>query len=503
MTRVTGNNTPMTKGEHGDLETSVEHSCDLLIVGGGGAGMCAALEAEKRGLRVTILEADTKLGGATALCSGVFYAAGTPIQEQNGVTDSPDKMYEYIMTLNQGALRPDIIHTLSTQARHGLDYLIKLGASFPLDHLVGGGRTRVARGHSCDGVGGTIADTLIREVQRTDIDIQLEVRVESLIVEDSAVVGARATSGREYRARAVAVTTGGIGNSMKMLERLFPSVAQHGDRVWAVHEDAPFILGEGIEMAEAVGARVIGHDTGLPMPTAGFAHNIEGVLPPWIMLVNSNGQRFMSETSAFSTSGYLINEQEGARAFAIFDEKSLQEISDNLDYLDPLKQNQSVPSWHKKSIQEQVAKGVVKKANTLLELAELTGINSVGLETTAAKYNADYDAGFDSVYMKSAGHHPVRQAPLYAVEVRSSMIGLTGAGLEIDPQARVLDAYGRIIPGLYAAGETTGGVVGSRYAAGGIMIAGAVVFGRILGNTVADQIHDAATDHDRVTAGVE
>lgn len=496
---VSPTTSPRSQGPHEGGEPQV----DLLVIGGGGAGMCAALEAEERGLRVVILEADAKLGGATALCSGVFYAAGTPIQEANGVVDSPEQMYEYITTLNQGALRPDIIHTLSQQAPDGLQFLLDLGASFPNDALVGGGRTRVARGHSCDGVGGSIADTLIREVQRRDIDVRLGVRVASLLSGDGIVLGARDTSGQEYRARAVAITTGGIGNSMRMLERLFPSVAQHGDRVWAVHEGAPFILGEGIEMAEAVGAHVIGHDTGLPMPTAGFAHNVEGVLPPWIMLVNSKGRRFMSETSAFSTSGYLINEQEGSRAFAIFDEKALQEVSDNLDYLDPLKQNQSVPSWHKTSIQEQVARGVVKKANTLAELAEQVGISATGLEATVAKYNADFDAGADSVFMKSAGHHPVRQAPFYSVEVRSSMIGLTGAGLEIDAEAHVLDANGRVIPGLYAAGETTGGVVGSRYAAGGIMIAGAVVFGRTVGRTVAAELEGATASGAREMAGMQ
>lgn len=464
---------------------------ELLVIGGGAAGMCAALEAAQLGVKVMLLDADAKLGGATALCSGVYYAGGTAIQEANGVTDSPDAMYEYIMTLNRGELQPDIIQTLSNHAPEGLDYLIDLGTSFPVDNLVGGGRNRVARGHSCDGVGGSIAEVLMREVAKRDIDVRLGVRIASLIKEDGRIVGARDTAGTDYRAGAVAITTGGFGNSKAMIERLFPSVAQHGDRVWAVHEGAPFILGEGITMAEAEGANIIGHDTGLPMPTAGFAHNVEGVLPPWIMLVNAQGRRFMSETSAFSVSGYLINEQEGSRAFAIFDDKSLQEVSDDLDYLDPLKQNMSVPSWHKKSIEEQVEKGIVQSASTLEELAELAGIDSIGLATTVAKYNADFDAGFDSVHFKKVGHHPVRVAPFYAVEVRSSMIGLTGAGLEIDSSTRVLDAHGRVIPGLYAAGETTGGIVGGRYAAGGIMIAGAIVFGRILGQTASRAILEA------------
>ncbi|MER7684896.1 FAD-dependent oxidoreductase [Streptomyces sp. NPDC097610] len=475
------------------MTANIDERPDLVVVGGGGAGMCAAMAAQDLGLRAVVLEADTKLGGATALCSGVYYAAGTPVQEQHGIRDSPDSMYGYIMTLNQGALRPDIIHTLSSRAKEGLELLVGLGASFPVDNLVGGGRTRVARGHSCDGAGGSIADTLIREVTRRGIDVRLGVRASELIAENGAVVGVRDSQGGEFRAPAVAITTGGFGNSMPMLERHFPSVAQHGDRVWAVHEEAPFILGDGIRMAEAVGANVVGHDTGLPMPTAGFAHNIEGVLPPWIMLVNSRGRRFMSETSAFSTSGYLINEQEGSRAFAIFDEKSLRDVSNELDYLDPLKQNQSVPSWHELSIREQVRKGSVFCADSLEDLAVQAGIDPIGLSASVDRYNADHDRGVDAEFLKRTGHHPVRVAPFYAVEVRSSLIGLTGAGIEIDADARVLDRHGRSIPGLYAAGETTGVVVGSRYAAGGIMIANAVVFGDIIGRTVAAERARMAT----------
>ncbi|MET0545255.1 MAG: FAD-dependent oxidoreductase, partial [Caulobacterales bacterium] len=436
---------------------------DVIIVGGGGAGMCAALELNKLGLKTVILEADQKLGGATALSSGVYYAAGTKIQKANGVTDdTPADAYEYIMTLNQGALRPEIIRILCDRAAEGLDFLIAQGAAFPDDHLVGGGRNRVARGHSCSGEGGSIAEVLAARVLETQVDVRLGVRVESLIIERGRVAGVRA-GGQDYHGGAVILTTGGFGNSKEMLARFYPSAAQHGDKTWAVHEPAPFILGDGLLMAEKIGAAITGHDTGLPLPTAGFKHNVEGVLPPWIMLVNAEGKRFMSETSPYSVSGYLINAQTGAKSFAIFDEKTLKEVSDDLDYLDPLKQRMSVPSWHQESIREEVAKGVVKRGDTLKDLAEQAGIAPRALELTVARYNADFDNGADKAFNKSTGHHAIRVPPFYAVEVRSSMIGLTATGLDIDDKARVLDADGGVIPGLYAAGELLGCVIGSRY----------------------------------------
>lgn len=461
---------------------------NIVIIGGGGAGMCAALEANARGLSCVLLEADDKLGGSTALSSGVYYAAGTAIQRANGITtDTSDAMYEYIMTLNQWALRPEIIRLLCDRAADGLDFLIAKGVSFPDDHLVGGGRNRVARGHSCSGEGGSIAAVLADRVRETDVVVRLNTRVDGLIVENDRVVGARAAD-NEFRGDAVIVTTGGFGNNKEMRARLYPSVAQHGDKTWAVHEPAPYILGDGILMAERIGAAITGHDTGLPLPTAGFKHNVEGVLPPWIMLVNVEGRRFMAETSPFSVSGYLINAQTGSKSYAIFDETTLKEVSDDLDYLDPLKQRMSVPSWHQKSIREEVARGVVKQADTIEELARQAGIKPAALAEQVRRYNADFDQGRDAQFNKNSGHHAIRVPPFYAVEVRASMIGLTAAGLDIDNRARVLDADGRVIPGLYAGGETLGCVIGNRYSAGGISIANAVVFGRRAGECASEDV---------------
>jgi hypothetical protein len=193
----------------------------------------------------------------------------------------------------------------------------------------------------------------------------------------------------------------------------------------------------------------------------------------------------MSETAAYSVSGYLINEQTGAHAFAIFDDQTLRNFSNDVGYLDPSKQRVSVSSWHEASIRAEVAKGVVKCADTIAEVAVKVGISPLALEQTVADYNDDCDQGADSRFLKNIGLRPIRVPPFYAVEIRSSLIGLTAAGLDIDGKCRVLDEHGRVISGLYAAGEVLGCVIGSRYAAGGISIANAIVFGRLAGQMAA------------------
>jgi succinate dehydrogenase/fumarate reductase flavoprotein subunit len=446
--------------------------------------MSAAVEARKGGASCLILEADEKLGGATALTSGVFCAAGTEVQRAAGVVDTPDAMFEYIMTLNRGEIRPDLLRILCEKSNEGLEFLIEHGASFPVDYLVGKGRWRTPRGHACSRRGGSISEILARAVSHAGAEVRLGTRVDGLILENGAVVGARAGKD-EYRANTVVVTTGGFANSKEMIARLYPSMAQHGHKVWAVHHPAPFILGDGITISEAVGARIAGFDTGLPLPTPGFARNVESVLPPWLVIVNAEGRRFMSETAAYSVSGYRINEQTGAHAFAIFDDQTLRNCSKDVDYLDPSKQGVSVSSWHEASIRAEVAKGVVKCADTISEVAVQAGIAPPALEQTVADYNDDCDRGDDSRFLKNTGLSPIRVSPFYAVEIRSSLIGLTAAGLDIDRKCRVLDEHGRVIPGLYAAGEVLGCIMGSRYAAGGISIANAIVFGRLAGQMAA------------------
>lgn len=455
---------------------------DVIIVGGGGAGLSAAIMARDAGASCMIVEADEKLGGATALSAAVMYAAGTSVQRAAGIAnDTPEAMYHYVMTLAGWETNPRILRTLCEQSGPALEWLIGLGVQFPPAYLVCSGVEEVPRGHPSQG----LVESLISAAGARGAEEVLATRVDALIVEEGRVVGIRA-QGTELRAAAVIIATGGFGNSPEMIRRLFPTAAQHGEWTYAVHWRAPFILGDGIRLGEDVGAAIVGQDTGLLLPTSGFGQFVEAFLPPWILLVNTLGKRFMDESAPYAVSGYLLNAQPGKHAYALFDEPTLVEASQDLRFADPYHSGAAMPTWEYNLIRKNIASGKVHRAETLAELAGKIGVDTETLARSVEAYNRDCEAGTDRAYFKKMDRYfPLRTAPFYAREVRACVIGQTGAGLDIDEGARVLDAHGAPIPGLYAAGETLGCVQGKRYSGGGMGIANAITFGRIAGQSAA------------------
>ena len=463
----------------------MERNYDVIVVGGGGGGLSAAIAAHDAGANCIVLEADTRLGGATANSGGVFYAANTSVQRAQGIEgDTPAAMVEYVMALNQWKARPDLITYYANKSEAVLEWLISIGADFPGGHLVCSGVESVARGHACAGGGAGIGEPLINAVGARGIETVLSCRVESLIFQDGKVVGVRA-QGMDLYAHCVIVTTGGFGNNPEMLQKLYPT-SWHEGWTWAVHRDNPYILGDGLSMAEQIGAEIVGFDTGLILPTSGFWKALEPWLPPWIMVVNKEGRRFMSELSPYSACGYLIAEQTERRVWAIFDDQALRDASADTAYLDPYRNGMNIPTWEENTIRDQVTKGRVMKADTLEELARLTGIDAIALAQTVKVYNQDAGSGKDTHFYKKAPKLcPIANGPFFAVEIRAAIIGNTGVGLNIDERTRVLDRHGCPIQGLYAAGEVLGCWQGARYAGGGLAVGGAIVFGLLAGQVAA------------------
>lgn len=455
---------------------------DVIVIGGGGAGMCAAIEASDAGARVALLEADRRLGGSTALSGGVFYAAGTSVQRAAGIVgDSADEMFHYYMTINQYRVEASLARTLSDRAAEGLEWLIGLGVEFPPGELYRSGVERVPRGHKPVGNGAAIAEALEREVSKRAIDVALDTRVEELIVQRGPRrVAGVVVDGTRVTSRAVVIATGGFGANPLLLNTLYPEAAAHGDWTWYIGN--PNCRGDGLALGESAGADIVGHNRGLLLTTPNFHKVLEVYVPGWLVYVNREGRRFVNETAEYAVMSGVVKAQTGGSCFAIFDDRARAEARPDPRYADAFAAGTLALNWVTETLDAQIAAGKVIKGQTLEELEARCGIRPGSLATTFRRYNADAAAGFDSQFFKDGSlMKPVATPPFFAVEIRPAIVCLTSTGLRIDTSARVLDRCDRVIDGLYAAGETTGGVLGERYIGGGNSIANAIVFGRIAG----------------------
>jgi fumarate reductase flavoprotein subunit len=244
-------------------------------------------------------------------------------------------------------------------------------------------------------------------------------------------------------------------------------------------------VGDGLRMAERVGASIGGENRGLLLTTPGFHKQLEVYVPGWIVYVNAQGRRFVNETAAYAVMAGVIKEQ-GGKCFAVFDEASRAQAKPAPEFADAFASGVLPLNWVADVLAEQVAQGKILRADSLEALAKCAGIAPASLASTVARYNADCAAGHDSAFFKDAKQlRPISTPPFYAAEIRPAIICLTSCGPRITPDTHVLDQNERPIPGLFAAGEVTGNVLGDRYIGGGNSIANAIVFGRIAGRSAA------------------
>jgi fumarate reductase flavoprotein subunit len=409
---------------------------------------------------VIVLEADSKIGGSTALSGGVVYAAGTAVQRERGISDSPDAMYEYYVTLNQWCVEPALVRRLCDEGAPAIEWLMGLGVEFPAQLLYASGEDGVPRGHIAQGGGAGIIRALEQAAGARAIEVAPRARVEHLHTDSGGVTGLSA-AGVEIRTGAVIVASGGFGHNTKLLRRHFPDASRHGDWTWSV--SAPCCRGDGLLLGESLGAALAGHNRGLLLPTPDFSHHLELKPPGWVVLVNREGRRFVDETAAYVVLSCVIGEQSGGACFAIFDEQARAQAEPDPLFADAFAAGALPLDWVSSELQRQVERGKILSADSPAELGRRAGIEPLALETMLESYNAGCRDGRDACFFKPAeALRPVERAPFYAAEIRPAIVCLTSTGLRIDAGARVLDTAERPILGLYAAGETTGGVLGAR-----------------------------------------
>jgi hypothetical protein len=255
----------------------------------------------------------------------------------------------------------------------------------------------------------------------------------------------------------------------------------HGDWHWYI--GPPENRGDGLAMGVSAGGVVVNENAGVLIETPNFSHVVDAFTPPWLVFVNRQGQRFVNEMASYCVLGSVISAQPDSRCWALFDESTLSVATEDAAFIDPYGLGVEMESnWTSEVLKAQIDSGRVVSADTLTALAQDTGIDADGLAATVEQWNADVAVGTDQVFEKPPTMLlPIATPPFHAVELRPAMIGMTFAGLRTDQYAQVLDGAGVPVPGLYAAGELVGGLMGWIYPAGGTSIGNALVFGRIAG----------------------
>ncbi|MEG0764428.1 MAG: flavocytochrome c [Pseudoflavonifractor sp.] len=442
-------------------------SAQVIVVGSGGAGLSAAVSAAEEGASVIVIEKMPNIGGNTVRSIGMYNCVDPALQGPLGIEDSEEEFFRETWEGGHREAKEDLVRVLTSQADEGKVWLESLGVTFDtvIDNCLGG---KLARGHYARSHTGT---DYIQALQGACTDrgvvILTQVTARSLLVENGRVVGVRADrDGQELlltAERGVVLATGGFGYNVEM--RLTYNESLTADMLCS---NSPGATGDGILMAQEVGANLVNmqYIETYPMGDV-YDGGLRNSIPNSInfgILVSQEGRRFVAEDSGRDQLSASMRAQTGGFAYSVTDGDYLLTKQDK-DYLEGL-----------------VSMGTVVKAESLSDLAQKLKLPPDALAQTVADYNRGLAAGQDA-FGRTTLYNAIDTPPYYA-NPRKPTVHYTLGGVEIDAEARVLTPAGLPIPGLFAAGEVTGGVHGANRL-GGNSFPDIIVFGRIAGRGAA------------------
>ncbi|WP_417143321.1 FAD-dependent oxidoreductase [Raoultibacter massiliensis] len=456
-----------------DVANMQQTETDVLVIGGGGAGICAALSAAEQGANVVLCEKMSVLGGATMLSSGKIPAVGTKQQTDMGESDSIGACVMDIMRPNNYSVRPDLVYTVTEQSKDIVEWTESHGAVWTIDAALYYGQT-AHRMHTTNDAGKGLTDALIASMgENSAITQMLSCEILGLVLADDedAVVGAYGKNGRDevaFIAKNTVLASSGFANNADMLAQYCP------EAVDAFKMVAPGATGEGILWAQELGAELqnMGAYQGHAFHGVDNDQTLEqGIANNGGIIVNQEGNRFMSEYGGYSELSPHVLAQTDHIAYLCFTDTQVEK-------------SVKFPEWEEA--------GIVMKAGSAAELAAAIGADAATLEKTIAEYQEAIEKGEDKF---NRAHLPAGfDAPYYALKITGE-IRHTQGGMATDVAGHVLRTDKSLIKGLYAAGGCTEGFSsrgGAAYMSGNGLIQ-ALVFGKIAGAAAATEDRESAT----------
>ena len=506
-----------------DYKTAVENNAtaedstvdaDVVVVGAGGAGMTAAITAAAEGKSVVIVESQAMVGGNSVRATGGMNAGKTVYQDENefgesagvektlktaaekyadnetitalaktvseqwaayqanptGYFDSVELMELDTMIGGKGINDPELVETLCANSADAIDWLDEHGITLHNVSSFGGASVkRIHRPVNAEGktvsVGSYMIPLLEENCEKAGVKMMLDTTATEILTDaNGAAVGVKATgaSGETVtvNAKAVVLASGGFGANLDMVVKYKPELKGF------MTTNAPGIQGQGIEMAQAIGAATVDMDQIQIHPTveANTAALItEGLRGDGAVLINAEGKRFIDEVGTRDVVSAAEIAQTGSYSWLVVDQAMVDASS---------------------VIQGYIKKGYTVTGETYEELGKAMGVDAAAFAETMDKWNGYVEAKNDPDFGRTSFANPLNTAPYYAVKVTAGVHHTMG-GLKINANTEVLNEKGEVIPGLFAAGEVTGGVHGANRL-GGNAVADFTVFGRIAGAAASD-----------------
>lgn len=446
-------------GEAQNVET------DVVIIGAGGAGLTAAIEAKENGANVILVEKNAVVGGNTNFATGGLNAAGTEFQKQKDIEDSIELFFEDTMKGGKDLNNPDLVKVLTERSAETVKWLTERGADLSDVGRMGG--ASVNRCHRPTGgaaAGAQLVKALETKAKELEVDIRVQTKAVEILTEDNKVIGIKVEDGKgsnyDIKAKAVILASGGFGASQEMVIKYSPKLEGFGTT------NGPGATGDAINLVESLDAALIDmaeiqtHPTVVPGKGKLITEAVRG---NGAILVNREAKRFVNELETRDVVSKAELAQEGKTAYLVFD----QNVRESL-----------------KAVEKYVKLGLLSEGATLKELAEQIGVDPEELENTVTTFNTYVEAKKDKDFERSNMKTQLNKAPFYAVEVGPAVHHTMG-GVKINTEAQVINNSGEVIEGLFAAGEVTGGVHGANRL-GGNALADITVFGRVAGKNAAE-----------------
>ena len=455
-------------GKNNSAEDVKDTSCDIVVIGAGGAGLSASIKASQGGAKVILLEKQGTVGGNTISATGGLNAAETSVQKKLGIADSKDQFYKDTMKGGYNLNNPELVRNMVEEAPETVDWLISVGVDLSdVGKMAGSTNSRTHRPQGGAAVGAHMVPVLEKAAVNAGVDLRKSSKVVDIIKKDGRAAGVIVEkNGKKYTisAKAVIIATGGFGANPDMVVKYKSDLKGFGT---TNHKGA---TGDAFAWIEKFNAGLTQMDQIQTHPTVVPSNGMmitEAVRGNGAIMINREGKRFGSEMATRDVMSAAVLSQTGGTAYLVFDTSVRKSL---------------------KAIEGYVKQGLLTEGETPEELAKKLGIPSETLVETIKRYNGFVASGNDGDFGRKGSEMPraLSEGPYFAVEVAPA-IHHTMGGIVINKKAEVLDVNGRPVPGLYAAGEVTGGIHGGNRL-GGNAVADICVYGKIAADSALEFI---------------